>query len=84
MVTVYFLHGHVIAMHPAPEKTYYDSRQQIYDCDIIISDGKRYDLQDKSQIQLRPLVHVPRNLVFDAHAVNVDQHAVGVAQLHSF
>lgn len=48
--TVYFRNGHVISMRPYPITSYYEARQQIYGCDYIVSDGKKYDLGVKEQI----------------------------------
>lgn len=55
MITVYFLRGHAVAMHPVPNTSYYESRQQLYSCDIAVCDGKPYDLHDKKQIYAIPV-----------------------------
>lgn len=55
MITVYFLHGHAVAMHPAPNGSYYEARQQIYSCDVVVCDGKQFNLHDKRQIYAIPI-----------------------------
>lgn len=50
MYTVYFKHGHVVKISPKPEGRYYDNRDIIYDAVDIVSDGKKYNLDDVQSI----------------------------------
>lgn len=50
MYTVFFIHGHVSNIKPKPDGRYYDNRDIIYDAVDIVSDGKRYNLDDIQSI----------------------------------
>ena len=50
MHTVYFERGHVVKISPEPIGRYYENRDIIYDVVEIVSDGKRYNLDDVQSI----------------------------------
>ena len=61
MITVFFQNGHVVSMNPKFRGPLadYDAinrlKTQINSCDIIVSDGETFDLNDKKQIYSIPV-----------------------------
>lgn len=55
MYTIFFIHGHVSKIQPKPAGRYYDNRDIIYDAVDIVSDGKRYNLEDIQSVLSIPI-----------------------------
>lgn len=73
-VTVFYEHGQVVGMRPAPKDSYYEARELINDATMIVSDGVRYDLSDVNSIHSIP---VPDYLVVNSHPVSSDMGVTG-------
>lgn len=54
-VTVFFEHGQVVGMRPAPSVSYRESREAINSATSIVSDGIPYDLTDPDSIHSIPV-----------------------------
>lgn len=83
-VTVFFEHGQVVGMQPAPKTSCYEERDLINNATLIVSDGVCYDLTDANSIHSIP---VPDYLEVNDHPVSSDMGVTGyldyVLRMHS-
>ena len=83
-VTVFFEHGQVVGMQPAPKTSCYEERELINNATLIVSDGVLYDLTDANSIHSIP---VPDYLEVNEHPVSSDMGVTGyldyVLRMHS-
>lgn len=74
VVVAFFKHGRAFKLIPAPNGSYYENRELVYNADMIVSDGETHDLRDAKSILS---IKVPKFNLYSQNAVSEELGTCG-------
>lgn len=74
VVVAFFKHGRAFKLIPAPNGSYYENRELVYNADMIVSDGEAHDLRDAKSILS---IKVPKFNLYSQNAVSEELGTCG-------